>query len=400
MKRFGTVFSFEAKSFLRKKSFLVTTLILMLLFFSVSFIPRIIDIFFPEAFGSSNASEEAEEGVVLLSDDFTEEDFSRLGYLIYPDERSLRKDIEEENLSSGYVVKGLHSYELIFKDRPMGTVRFDEDFKTLREDNILSKMGVDTQAYREALQTPIETHYDIFGSDGFSNYPVTYLFIFIFYFLVIFYGNVISTSVAREKSDRTMELLITSTDSNSLLFGKVLGAGIIGVLQFSLLIIAALAGYYLNRDSFGFDISQFVQVGTRELIYFILFTLIGYFLYLFLFAGMGSAVSKVEDVASSTTPITLILVATYMVAVFSMNMPDSAVFKAASFIPFSSPMIMPSRANLTSVSDAQVLLSLGILILTGIFLGVFAARVYRMGTLNYGNRLSFKRMISGLFKNQ
>lgn len=197
-----------------------------------------------------------------------------------------------------------------------------------------------------------------------------------------------------------MELLITSTDTNSLLFGKVLGAGVIGVLQFSLLIVSALAGYFLNKDAFGIDISQFVQVGTKELVYFILFTIIGYFLFLFLYAGLGSAVSKVEDVSSSTTPITLTLVAVYMVAVFGMSMPDRTFFKIASFIPFSSPMIMPSRANLTSVPDIQVMISLGILILTSVFLGVFAARIYRMGTLNYGNRLSFKRMFTGLFKNQ
>jgi|LSQX01.1.fsa_nt_gb ABC-2 type transport system permease protein len=399
MKRFGTVFAFEAKSFLRKKSFLITTLVLMLIFFGVWFAPRIISLFNSDPPAEDAVRSDA-EGFVLLSDDFTREEFIDKGYIFYPDEEAMRKDLEEKKLSSGFVIRGLHAFDVLFQDRQLGNVQFEQDFAVLRENRILEKMNVDTESYRQLVDVPVQKNYTVLGTDGFSNYPITYIFIFIFYFLVIFYGNVISTSVAREKSDRTMELLITSTDTNSLLFGKVLGAGVIGVLQFSLLIVSALAGYFLNKDAFGIDISQFVQVGTKELVYFILFTIIGYFLFLFLYAGLGSAVSKVEDVSSSTTPITLTLVAVYMVAVFGMSMPDRTFFKIASFIPFSSPMIMPSRANLTSVPDIQVMISLGILILTSVFLGVFAARIYRMGTLNYGNRLSFKRMFKGLLKNQ
>lgn len=399
MKRFGTVFAFEAKSFLRKKSFLITTLVLMLIFFGVWFAPRIISLFNSDPPAEDAVRSDA-EGFVLLSDDFTREEFIEKGYIFYPDEEAMRKDLEEKKLSSGFVIRGLHAFDVLFQDRQLGNVQFEQDFAVLRENRILEKMNVDTESYRQLVDVPVQKNYTVLGTDGFSNYPITYIFIFIFYFLVIFYGNVISTSVAREKSDRTMELLITSTDTNSLLFGKVLGAGVIGVLQFSLLIVSALAGYFLNKDAFGIDISQFVQVGAKELVYFILFTIIGYFLFLFLYAGLGSAVSKVEDVSSSTTPITLTLVAVYMVAVFGMSMPDRTFFKIASFIPFSSPMIMPSRANLTSVPDIQVMISLGILILTSVFLGVFAARIYRMGTLNYGNRLSFKRMFKGLLKNQ
>ena len=399
MKRFGTVFAFEAKSFLRKKSFLITTLVLMLIIFGVWFAPRIISLFNSDPPAEDAVRSDA-EGFVLLSDDFTREEFIDKGYIFYPDEEAMRKDLEEKKLSSGFVIRGLHAFDVLFQDRQLGNVQFEQDFAVLRENRILEKMNVDTESYRQLVDVPVQKNYTVLGTDGFSNYPITYIFIFIFYFLVIFYGNVISTSVAREKSDRTMELLITSTDTNSLLFGKVLGAGVIGVLQFSLLIVSALAGYFLNKDAFGIDISQFVQVGTKELVYFILFTIIGYFLFLFLYAGLGSAVSKVEDVSSSTTPITLTLVAVYMVAVFGMSMPDRTFFKIASFIPFSSPMIMPSRANLTSVPDIQVMISLGILILTSVFLGVFAARIYRMGTLNYGNRLSFKRMFKGLLKNQ
>ncbi len=393
MNKFSTVFTFEAKCLLRKKSFIITTIILMLIFFSVSFIPRIITLFTKD----STQEESIHEGVVLLTDDFSAEDFIGMDYVIYLDESSMRADIKADVISSGFVVKGIHAYDMVFKDRQIGNIRFQDDFEVIRENRILEMMGIDINSYRAALSMPVDMHYDILGSDGFSNYPMTYLFIFIFYFLVIFYGNVISSSVAREKGDRTMELLITSTDSNSLLFGKVLGAGLVGVLQFVFLILAALLGYYINKDSFGFDISQFVQIGTKELICFILFTLVGYFLYLFLYAALGSAVSKMEDVASSTTPITLLLVGTYILAVFTMNVPDLHIFKIASFFPFSSPMIMPARVNLTSVPDVQVFLSLGILIATGVLLGFFAARVYRMGTLNYGNRLTFKRMISGLF---
>lgn len=390
MKNFRTVFHFEFLSLIRKKSFIITTFIFVLILFGASFLPTIIGFF---SGGSDAPAQVLPEGIVIETDAFSEALFPAPQYKIYSSEAELEAALSAEEISAGYLISGLHSYGMYFQDVPMSEPPFIGAFEKMRENVILGELGIDAAAYRQIASQSIESDMTIFGSDSFGNFPITYVFIFVFYFLVIFYGNTISTSVAREKSDRTMELLITSTDTQSLLFGKVLGAGLAGILQFLLFLGAGLLGYLLNKDSFGIDISRFLQIGTSELIYFIVFTLVGYFLYLFLFAAFGSSVSKIEDVATSTTPITLILVAAYMIAAFSMSTPNSTVFRVASYFPFSSPMIMPARNNMMSLPQSSVLISLGILLITSFLLGALASKIYRLGTLNYGNKLTLKRII-------
>ncbi|HSP21746.1 MAG TPA: ABC transporter permease, partial [Planococcus sp. (in: firmicutes)] len=152
-----------------------------------------------------------------------------------------------------------------------------------------------------------------------------------------------------------------------------------------------------NYPEFLLDMLQGTMTIDVVLVY-ILFSVLGYILYLFIYAALGSLVSKVEDVNSAVTPITFLFILAYLAATFATNAPDNTIVKVTSFIPFISLFTMPIRYMLTSVPVASLLVSSGIMLLTVALFAWLSIHIYKFGALNYGNRLKFKDVIKS-FKN-
>ncbi|WP_338379139.1 ABC transporter permease, partial [Enterococcus faecium] len=132
------------------------------------------------------------------------------------------------------------------------------------------------------------------------------------------------------------------------------------------------------------------------IIYGVIFFILGYFLYATLAAFLGSLVSRIEDVQQMITPMTLLVVAGFMIAMFGLGQPEVGFITATSFIPFFTPMIMFLRVGMLNIPFWVVGLSIGLLVATIILLAVFGARVYRGGVLMYGKSTSFKDIKTAL----
>ena len=124
----------------------------------------------------------------------------------------------------------------------------------------------------------------------------------------------------------------------------------------------------------------------------------GYLLYLFIYAALGSLVSKVEDVGSAVTPITFIFVAAYMIASFGMSTPDSLVVRVSSYIPFVSLFTTPIRYMMTNVSTFELVTSISLMIVATLLIMQLSVVIYRQGSLNYGNKMSLTKVMRGLLK--
>ena len=197
-----------------------------------------------------------------------------------------------------------------------------------------------------------------------------------------------------------MELLITSTKPKTLILGKVAAAGLMGVLQISALVLTVFIGFMLNKTNYPEILLGMIQgsMTLDTLFVYILFSVLGYILYLFIYASLGSLVSKVEDVSAAVAPITFLFVFAYLAASLAMQMPDNAIIKVTSFIPFVSLFTMPIRYMLTSVPFLSIVVSSVIMIGT---VGLFAALsiyIYRFGSLNYGNRIKLKEVMKSFKK--
>ncbi|UII56868.1 ABC transporter permease [Cytobacillus spongiae] len=222
---------------------------------------------------------------------------------------------------------------------------------------------------------------------------LVYVLLFVIYFAVIMYANMIAMEVATEKSSRVMEILISSVSPIKQMFAKILGVALLSLTQ---LAAQLLVGYYFVKRNLKsmeggfFDFFGFGNIPASTIIYAVTFFILGYFLYATLAAFLGSLVSRIEDVQQMITPMTLMIVAGFMIAMFGLNQPDTPFVTVTSYIPFFTPMLMFMRVGMLSLPVWEPILGIAILILTIVLLAIFGARVYKGGVLMYGKSNSFK----------
>lgn len=222
---------------------------------------------------------------------------------------------------------------------------------------------------------------------------IIYIMIFLLYFTILLYGGMIATDVATEKSSRVMELIVSSVSPVVHMFGKITGIALLGMTQ---VILFMLAGFFILQSKQA-ELTEgvFEYLGVESLsislvMYAIVFFLLGYLLYATLAAMLGSLVSRVEDVQSLITPMTLLIVVAFLIAMFGLGAPTSKVVTISSYIPFFSPMLMFLRVGMLDIPIWEVAISIGILVFTILLLGTIGARIYKGGVLMYGPSSSLK----------
>ena len=252
--------------------------------------------------------------------------------------------------------------------------------------------------------------------------------IFIFLFITMF-GSMVMTAVVEEKTSKVVEVLISSVKATELMFGKIIGVALVALTQFFLWIVLSIvllsagmgiiapkmmdtvdaqsivAGLPEGTNQFDAMTAVLSQsdselgdvVGTlaglnigQLVLYFIVFFVLGYLLYASLFAAIGSAaVDNENDTSQLQMPVTIPLMIAYFIALYAYNAPDSAVALWGSMIPFTSPIVMLERIPF-GVPGWQILLSIGLLVVTTIACAYLSAKIYKVGVLMYGKKTTFK----------
>ncbi|MCI9068882.1 MAG: ABC transporter permease [Lachnospiraceae bacterium] len=294
----------------------------------------------------------------------------------------------------GFFVESLGAYRYYVKNRSFsdqveGT--FVEGISYLYRNAELEKLGADSRAVERIYGFSPASETIVLGKDSISNFLYTYLMIFVLYFMVLLYGNSVAVSVAQEKSNRAMEVLVTSTSSNSLIFGKVLAGAAAGFVQTGVMIGAALASYQLNREAWGGMLDFVFHIPGTVLLAFAMFGLFGYILYAFCYGVLGALVSKTEDVSRNAGPVMFLFVAAFLLTMFNLQNSDGIVMKVLSFIPFTSPYGMFVRVAMGNVALWEIALSFLLLLGTVWLVAGTGAKIYRMGTLMYGNPIKLSR---------
>ncbi len=404
MKNFTIVFWFELKSLLRKKTFRITTAIMVSLILLITSIPTLLTLFGRgETALPIGGIPDGRLAIYLDTPDITRADLDYYlkgqSVLWFNNALDLKKAVTQDQVDTGFIVTSHTSYELVVQDRSLTSTYgmwMNETLRAHRQAQILEKAGLDGKTVQSELQSVlIESTSTVLGKDSSKSFATVYIMIMMTFMLIMFYGNNVATYVAREKSDRTMELLITSSDTKSLMVGKVLASGFIGILQALIISGAIFGGFTLNKGNYSNDILDFINLNLPldNLVVFLAFSLVGYFLFLFIFAAVGALMTKVEDVPAATTLVTLLIMISYFIAMFSLNLPQSLLINIASYWPLTSFMVMFVRYAISSVTTIEVLLSFGLLLITAILMGALSVKIYRFGTLNYGNSTNVFKLI-------
>ena len=185
-----------------------------------------------------------------------------------------------------------------------------------------------------------------------------------------------------------MEVLITSADPTSMMFGKVLASCIAGFSQLVLIFGSAILSYNFSKDDIENSvIASIFDIPVELFAYMIVFFILGFLIYAFMFGAVGSTASKLEDINTSVMPITFIFIAALMVVVFSMTSGtvDNTLMVICSYFPLTSSIAMFTRIAMSTVAWYEIAISIIILIASTVGIGVLSAKIYRIGVLLYGN---------------
>ena len=295
----------------------------------------------------------------------------------------------------------------------------------------MMELGVD-QEILQRIETDISLNTLSLTSTGekVSNAEATfgtaYVSSLLIYFFLFLYGVQVMKGVIEEKHNRIVEVIISSIKPFQLMMGKILGIAAVGLTQFLLWVILSFAvtnaGFLLfglDKDSaaligetagIGAEASEITQANsgimelmdtipiTYVLITFIIFFLGGYFLYASLFALVGSAVDSDADSQQFMFPITIPLIISIVALGFVLNDPDGQIAFWMSMIPLTSPVIMLGRIPF-GVPFWQLALSISLLIAGFIFTTWVAGRIYRVGILTHGSKVSYRTLARWFFQN-
>lgn len=226
------------------------------------------------------------------------------------------------------------------------------------------------------------------GSDaGALAFIVSFAFAIIFFFAASTFGGTIASSVVEEKQTRVVELLVAAVPVRAMLAGKVLGNTVLAMGQIVALVAIGIIGLAVTGQA---DVLGLVGA---PLAWFAVFFLFGFLLLAALFAAAGAMVSRLEDIGSTMTPLTMLVLAPYiLVIVFNDN---PVVMAILSYVPFSAPIAMPVRLFLGTAMWWEPLLSLAVLIVGTAIAIALGARIYQNALLRMGGRVKLSEALKG-----
>ena len=414
MKQFGKILKFELKGYLRNKIFVGFTIFLVALIAVVMFIPNIIAAFESDDVGDTTPADlptmlvyAEDENLSAIVKEYFKTTF--VDYNVKVAEGGvdeLKNDIISGNAECAFVMNSASSYTYYVNNLSMYDMNTEVANTVLQEVYRVSAMvqnGLTPEQAGEIMSVQIESGIETLGKDQMQNFFYTYIMIFALYMVILLYGQMVATNVATEKSSRAMELLITSANPTSMMFGKVLASCIAGFSQLVLVFGTAILLYNVNKEALSNPLTASIfDIPIELFIYLIVFFVLGFLIYAFMFGAIGSTASKLEDINTSVMPITFLFIIAFFVVMFSMSSGsvDNTAMLVCSYIPFTSPMAMFTRICMSTVAWYEIAVSIAILIGSTIGIGVLSAKIYRVGVLLYGMPPKIGTILKTVFKKQ
>ncbi len=238
------------------------------------------------------------------------------------------------------------------------------------------------------------------SSDALVSFIVGMVMTFILYMFILMYGQMVMTSIIEEKNNRVLEILVTSVKPTHLMLGKLIGIGLVAVTQVIIWcgIIAAIVGWVMPAIASPEIMASMANISLlaevfRIFGYLVIFLIGGFLLYASLYAAIGASVDNIQDASQlQTFAVVPVLVA----LMFSMSVaqnPNSDIATILSLIPLTSPMVMMARIPASGVPVWEIVASIVILYVSIYFVIWITAKIYRVGIFMYGKKPTIKELI-------
>ncbi len=442
MRNINTIISREYLTRVKKKSFLLTTFLVPVLFAAMCILPSVI-MFMAKDEGKKVAVVD-QSGIVLPyledSEAVTYEDYSAES----PD--SMKVKFEELGLDALVIVSPLDTVARTvtvasYSDKPM-SVEMKERISSRASEAVedyrisLYDMG-DLKQIMDDVKADVSVATYTIGDEGEEKITssevymmISMILSIIIYMFIAMFSGMVMQSVIEEKASRVVEVLVSSVKATELMFGKIIGVACVALTQFMLWIVltAVLVGgfsLFVGFDSLmgdpaqteqmmemtaqmgGVDVAEMTETMAQEeglgavlstlqdinwaqmILAFVVYFALGYLLYASFFAAIGSAVENEADTNQLQMPVTVPLLLAFFIALYAFNAPDSPIVWWGSMIPFTSPIVMLARIPF-GVPTWELGLSVLLLVLTFMACGWASAKIYRIGILMFGKKTTFK----------
>lgn len=401
MKDILTVMKFTIKDMVKRKSFIISTLIILILIVIGFNVPNIIKSISGEDTGDKLLivdNEDIFEGSLEMlkqADLGTEVEiekatFEEIKTKIENEEieNAIMIERQENNVKIRYIVKDMTMMEEV----PETIVNAINTLYTNVQINKLGLSPEQLQSITPNFEFSLEQTQE---EKANGNIFAMMLMSIVLFYAIYFCAYQVSSSITTEKTSKIMETLVTSTSPRTIVLGKTIGIGLVGLLQMVLIVGTALisAKSFLDSELLNavLDMSNITPyLGIITVVYFIL----GYLAYALLYALTGSTVSKPEDIQSANTPVAILAVVGFYLSYFTMMNPTSELNLFASLFPVSSPFCMPFRIMMGLASGVDVAISIAILVVTILVIAHVAIKIYSNAILNYGTKMSFKDIVN------
>ena len=408
----------------KKKSFIIMTLLMPFLMSALMFLPLLLSLI--------ESSDKKTVAVVDQTGLYQAEFKSNDKYLFVPTEKmtpQMRSDSTDvaavllitADLSEKPGSAALYSQEEIPSDL---SDLVNSTLTDVVQRQKFAKYNIpELDAIIDDVQTPVEVEKIRWTDEGERQSMSDFLsragmlLTFVIYMFVMAYGAMVLQSVSEEKSNRIVELMVSSVKPFQLMMGKIIGIGLVGVFQVLIwaVIIAsvmAIGGTMTGVAMFGsgdmtamqgadMDAGMKIfaiisQLPLLEIIsLFVLYFVGGYLLYASILAALGASVNDQQDTGQMMMPVMIVMVFAFYVGFYSSMNPDGPMAFWCSFVPFTSPIVMMVRIPF-GVPLYQEIISVALLYATAIALTYLGSRIYRIGILMYGKKPSFKEIFKWL----
>jgi ABC-2 type transport system permease protein len=367
----------------RTKSFLIGLVISALMVAALALLPKLFagnDSYTVGVVGSAAIEPAA---TALAKAEQVELTFEKL-----PDEAAARAAVTEGELDAA-VVDGTRLLANGEVSAQLG-VLLQSGHRTVQTEERLRAAGLDPARVTEALRVPplSEVSVSTVPGDAGVRAGIATLIVLVLFFLLISSVTGVAMGVVEEKGSRIVELLLTSIRPWQLLGGKILGLGVLGLVNLLVVIVSGLGA--AMATGLAADLPPgIIGIALGVVAWFLL----GYAFFATLAAAFGALVSRQEDVGSVLTPLTTVLTATYLVAFYAVSDPSGAVARTLSLIPPFSSMVMPIRMAVGEVQLWELALAGFLMAAAVIVVLLIGARVYQRAVLRTGARVRLREVM-------
>lgn len=401
MKDILTVMKFTISDMVKRKSFIISTIIILVLIVVGFNVPNIIKAF-------KGGEDSLDKILIVDNQNIFEGNLSALqqadlGYDIEIGQASfeeIKTKIENEEIDSSIVIEKQDN-DIKIRYIVENTTMMDGVPETIVNtiNSLYSNMQISKLGLTEEQLASITPNFEFVleqteDEKANGNIFAMMLMSIVLFYAIYFCAYQVSSSITTEKTSKIMETLVTSTSPTTIILGKTIGIGVVGLLQMVVIVGTAIisAKAFLEPELIEavLDMSSITPyLGIVTTLYFIL----GYFTYALLYALTGSTVSKPEDIQSANTPVAILAVVGFYLSYFTMMNPTSELNVFASLFPISSPFCMPFRIMMGLANVTDVVISIAILIVTILIIARVAIKIYSNAILNYGTKMSFKDIV-------